>query len=98
MQSTRSQGEPIVLFDTEHKRILRRMNNQQNPANLGDGFICQPPPSVDSHNQVVVENLVDDALRMKPPVPCPQEFYWGKVNVTDSDINAEGTCSWQIVI
>ena len=70
------------------------MSNQQNPDNLGYGMNCQLPPPVDAHNQVVVENLVDDALRMKPPVPRPQEFYWGNVNITDSDINAEGTCSW----
>ena len=61
------------------------MTNQHNPANTGDGIISQPPSPVDSHNQVVVENLVDYALRMQPPVPHPQMFCRGNINIIDSD-------------
>ncbi|XP_069148231.1 uncharacterized protein [Solanum lycopersicum] len=61
------------------------MNNSQNPANLGDGINLQPLPLVDAHNQVVVENLADEALRMQPPIPRPQYFYRGNINITDSD-------------
>ena len=28
---------------------------------------------------------VDNSMRMQPFVPCPQEFYRGNVNITDSD-------------
>ena len=29
--------------------------------------------------------MIDDALRMQPPIPYPQKFYRGNVNITDSD-------------
>nr|XP_004237272.1 uncharacterized protein LOC101266714 [Solanum lycopersicum] len=43
--------------------VYDKMNDQQNLANLGDGINRQLPPLVDAHNQVIVENLVDGALR-----------------------------------
>ena len=61
------------------------MNNLRNPANLSDGINLQPPPPVDAHNQVVAENLVDDALRMHSSIPRPQELYRGNINITESN-------------
>ena len=61
------------------------MKNKQNLAHLGYGIIRQLPPRVDTHNQVVAENQVDDALMMQPTVPHPQEFYISNFNITDSD-------------
>ena len=85
MPCTRSQGEPIVQFNHELKRTLRRMNDQQNPTNLGDGINLHVPPPVDAHNQVIVENLDDGTFRRQPPIPLPQEFYRGNINIIDSD-------------
>lgn len=73
------------MFGSELNRTLRRMNNLQNTANLGDELNRQPPPPVDAHNQVFAKNLDDDTLRIQPPIPCPQEFYRGKINITDSN-------------
>ena len=84
MSSTRSRGEPILPFNPELNRTLQRMNNPQNPTNLGDYMNRQPPPPIDAHNQVVAENLADDALRMHPPIPHPQESYRGNINITYS--------------
>ena len=64
---------------------FEKMNNQHIPANLGDGINRQPRTPVDSHNKVVVDNLVYDALRMQPRVPRPQEFYRGIINIIDFD-------------
>ncbi|TMW94580.1 hypothetical protein EJD97_010064 [Solanum chilense] len=69
MQSTRSRGEPTLPFDPELNRRLHRINNQQNLTNLVGGITYQPPPPLDAPNQVVVVNLVDDALRRQRPVP-----------------------------
>ena len=85
MPSTWSRGEPIFPFDPEHNRTLQKMNNPQNKTNLGDGINCQLPPPVYAHNQVVAEYSADDALRMQPPIPRPQEFYRENVNITDSN-------------
>ena len=85
MPSTQSRGGPIFSFYPELNRALQRMNNPKNPTNLGDRINRQLPPPVDAHNQVVAENPNGDALRMQPPIPCPQEFYMGNVNITDSD-------------
>ena len=49
-----------------------RMQNPQNPANLGDGINRQLLPTVDAPNQVAGENSADDALRIQPLIPCPQ--------------------------
>ena len=61
------------------------MENQQNPTNLGDGAIRQPPLSVEAHNQVSVENQLENALRMQPPTRRPQDYYRGNVNITYSN-------------
>lgn len=60
------------------------MNNQQNPTNIGDGINLRLPPPVHAHNQVVAENKANDALRMQPLIPCPQAFYRGNANITNS--------------
>ena len=85
MPSTWNQGESIVPFDTELNRAVHRMNDQQNPVNLGDGINHQLPPPFDAHNQVIVENLDDGTFRRQPPIPLPQEFYRGNINIIDSD-------------
>lgn len=46
------------------------MENQQNLVNLGDGIIFQLLQPVEDHNEVVLENQNDDALRMQPPIQC----------------------------
>lgn len=66
-------GEPILSFDPELNRALCRTNNKQNPTNLGNGINRQLPPPVDAHNQVIVENPGDCALRRQPPAPRPQD-------------------------
>ena len=75
----------MLHFDLKLNRTLQRMNNQKNPANPGDGINRLPPPPVDAHNQVIVEDRGDDALRSQPPIQHPQEFYRGNINITDSD-------------
>ena len=72
-------------FDPELNLALRRMSDPQNPSNLGDGINRQLPSPVDAHNQVIVENPGDGALRRQPPAPLPQEYYRGNVNITNSD-------------
>ena len=67
------------------------MNNQQNPANLGDGVI---------RFSCIADNPVNDALRMQPPAQQPQDFYRVNMNNTDSDgpvsylLYPKGTLSW----
>ena len=61
------------------------MNDQKNLANLGDGINCEHHSLIDAHNKVMVENPVDGALRRQPPIPFPQEFYRGNINITHSD-------------
>ena len=85
MQSIRIRGDLLILLDPELNRTLRRMNNQQNPTNLGDGVLFQPSLPIDVHNQVIANNPADDALRMHPPSPRTQEFYRGNMIITNSD-------------
>ena len=85
MPSTRSRGEPILPLDPGLNRTLDRMNDQQNPANLVDRINRWLPQPVNVHNQEIMENPGDGALRRKPPVPRPQEFYRANINITDSD-------------
>ena len=80
-----SRGEPTLLFDQELNHTLRRMNVPQNPANHGDGINRQLSPQVDAHNQVIVKNLDEGALKRQPPTPRPQDYYRGNVNIIDSD-------------
>ena len=82
MPSTRNWGEPILPFDFKLNRTLRRINNLQNPTNLGDWINCHIQPSVDAHHYVFAENPIKDALRMELPIPRPQDFYRGNINIT----------------
>ena len=84
MPSRRSRGEPRLPFDQELNRTLRRINDPYNSINLGDGINRQLPPPVDAHNQEIVENPGEGALRRQPPASRPQEYYMGNVNITDS--------------
>ena len=61
------------------------MENQKNPINISDRLICQFLPPIEVHNQIAAEKLVDDTLRMQPPIPHSQEFYRVNVNITDYD-------------
>ena len=61
------------------------MENQNNPAYLGDGVIRQPPLPIEAHNQVQVENQLQNALRMHPPAPRPHDYYRGNINIDDCD-------------
>ena len=90
MPSTWTRGEPIVSHDPELNRTLRRMNIQNNPAYIDDEINRQPPSPVDAHNQVIVENPGEGAIRRQPCALRPQEYYRGTVNITDSD----GTLSY----
>ena len=56
----------------------------QNPTNIGDGLITHPQPRVDAQNCLFAENLVDDVVRMQPPIPRPQKIYKGNVNINNS--------------
>ena len=47
------------------------MNDQQNPAILGEKINHQLPPSVDYHNQVIVKNRDDGDLTRQPPILRP---------------------------
>lgn len=85
MPSIVNRGEPLILFDPKVNYTLRRMENKHNPVYVGDVIIRQPPPPVEAHHQVVVENQNDDAVRMQPPIPHPQEFYRGNVNINYFD-------------
>ena len=67
MLSIRSRGDPLIQFDPELNRTIRRMENKQNLAHLGYGIFRQLPPMVDTHNQVVAENQVDDAAYRPTP-------------------------------
>ena len=73
MPSTHSRGELILSFDPKLNCTLCRMNDPQNPSNLGDGINRKLPPLIDAHNQVIVENPGDCALRRQPPAPRPQD-------------------------
>ncbi|TMW97799.1 hypothetical protein EJD97_004963 [Solanum chilense] len=85
MLSTGNRKEPILPFDPELNPTLRRLNDPQNPANFFDGINCHLHPLVKDHNQVIVENPNDGAVRRKPPIPNHQEFPRGNINITDSD-------------
>ena len=72
MPSTWSRGIPVLPFDLEMNCTLRRMNEPHNPDNIGDGINFQLPSPVDAHNQVIVENPGDGALRRQPSAPLNQ--------------------------
>ena len=57
------------------------MNKPHNRDNIGYGINRQLPPLVDAHNQVIMENRDEGALRRQPPAPHPQEYYIGNVNI-----------------
>jgi len=40
------------------------MENQQIPANLGHGAICQPLLAVNAHNQARDDNQLENTLRV----------------------------------
>ena len=61
----------MLPFDEELKRTLRRMNEQHNPDNIGDGINWQLPPLVDAHNQMIKENPFEGSLRRQTPAPLP---------------------------
>ena len=86
MTRTKCRGELLIPFDPEFNRTLKIMENQQNPANLGDGEIHQPPLPVEAHNQDQVENQLGKALRILPPSPRPQDYYMGNVKIGGSDV------------
>ena len=69
MPSTRSRGEPTLLFDQELNPTLRKMNDSYDSVNLGDGFNHQLPPPVDSNNKVIVENPDKGTLGRQPHAP-----------------------------
>ena len=85
MLSTRSRGEPILSLDPELNRTLRRMKIQNNPTYIDDEINPQPPPLVNAHNQVIVDNGGEDNPRREPPAPHPQEYYRGNVNIINSN-------------
>ena len=72
MPSIWSRGEQILPFDPELNCALRKINDPHNPANIDDGIIRQLPLPVDAHNQVIVENPGDGALRRQPSAPLNQ--------------------------
>ena len=67
MSSTRSRGERLIPFDCEHNCTLQRMEKEQNPTNLDDGEIRQPPLLIEAHNHVQVD--LENSLRMQPQTP-----------------------------
>ena len=75
----------MLPFDPELNHTLHRMNDPHNLANVGDEINCQPPPPINDHNQVIVENPGEGAMRRQPPFPRPQECYRGNFNIADSD-------------
>ena len=85
MPSTRSPGEPVLPFNPELTLTFRKMNNLHNLANVGDEINCQPPQPVNAHNQVIVENPGEGAMRRWPPAIRTQEYYMGNANIADSD-------------
>nr|XP_025887498.1 uncharacterized protein LOC112941714 [Solanum lycopersicum] len=63
----------------------RNNEREHNPDNFGYGINNKLHPPVDAHNQVIVENPDEGALKRQSPAPRPQEYYRGNVNIADSD-------------
>ena len=85
MPSTQSREEAILPLDPELNHTLRIMNIKNNLSYIDDEINPQFSPLVDAHNQVIVENPDEGALKRQSPAPRPQEYYRGNVNIADSD-------------
>ena len=82
MTSTRSRGQLIVSPDLELERTLHKMN--RNLDILDEDHNPELPPSGDTHDQLFPENRGEGEIWRQRPAPCPQKYYKGYDNITDS--------------
>ena len=66
------------------------MGNQEalanpNKGNLGDGEIHQPQLPIKVHNQVFVDHLFENALRIQSQAPRYKDYYRSNVNIANSN-------------